>query len=405
MRGMVEHDRKQIAKVREAADRTADCLLHATLARYASVEPRAGLEARILANLRAAQTRIPKRAWWRLSLAATATAVLVVAVFLPWRSGRPAHPVDATVKPAPQSRETQLVLNSGSLARGDTIAPQQPPPQRAAVHRSRHDDVAVAVPKLDQFPSPRPLSQQEKMLRSYVAEDPVQAVLIARARSEALREDELEEIKASLVDHDGIQSTGKMIRPKDRPKENDMRKTLVVWTIVILGFMIFCQSAGCAQDVAQTKSGHEEKASEVPEKAVHAYRLDFSVNELEDGKKINSRQYSLNLNADDSNELKIGTRIPVEVKQGEFQYLDVGTNIWCRIGERPDGVPLSVRAEISNFAMPEQESGHNSRPALRQLQIRASTLAQLGNPMIVGSVDDPNSKRQFQLEVTVARLK
>jgi hypothetical protein len=42
---------------------------------------------------------------------------------------------------------------------------------------------------------------------------------------------------------------------------------------------------------------------------------------------------------------------------------------------------------------------------LRQLNINASTLAVLGKPMIVGSVDDPNSKRQFQLEVTVTKLR
>jgi 3D (Asp-Asp-Asp) domain-containing protein len=135
-----------------------------------------------------------------------------------------------------------------------------------------------------------------------------------------------------------------------------------------------------------------------------AYRLDFSVNELEDGKRINTRQYSMYLNADDANEIKIGTRVPVEGKEGEFQYLDVGTSIWCRIEERDSSLPLSVRAEISNFAMPEQQA-QQVRPVLRQLSIKASTVAQLGKPMVVGSVDDPNSKRQFQLEVTVTKLK
>jgi hypothetical protein len=65
---------------------------------------------------------------------------------------------------------------------------------------------------------------------------------------------------------------------------------------------------------------------------------------------------------------------------------------------------MSVRAEISNFAMPEQQ-GQQVRPVLRQLSIKASTVAQLGKPMVVGSVDDPNSKRQFQLEVIVSKLK
>jgi len=129
-----------------------------------------------------------------------------------------------------------------------------------------------------------------------------------------------------------------------------------------------------------------------------------TVKEIEDGKAINTRQYSMNLQANDSNEIKIGTRVPVETGQSQFQYIDVGTNIWCRIGERSEGVPLSVRAEISNFAIPDQSSGHESRPVIRQLQIKASTLPQLGKPMVVGSVDDPNSKRQFQLEVTVNKL-
>jgi hypothetical protein len=43
--------------------------------------------------------------------------------------------------------------------------------------------------------------------------------------------------------------------------------------------------------------------------------------------------------------------------------------------------------------------------AIVQLKIEASTTATPGKPLIVGSVDDPNSKRQFQLELTVTRLK
>jgi hypothetical protein len=184
-----------------------------------------------------------------------------------------------------------------------------------------------------------------------------------------------------------------------------MRKASAIWTITILGFMICGGMAAHAQDSAPAKSTAEAKSTPMADKPVHAYRLDFSVNELEDGKKINSRQYSLNLNADDANEIKIGTRVPVEAGHEQFQYMDVGTSIWCRIGERPDGVPLQVRAEISNFAIPDQAAGHESRPTIRQFRINASTLALPGKPMVVGSVDDPNSKRQFQLEVTVTKLK
>src|ERR1700757_3981362 len=93
-------------------------------------------------------------------------------------------------------------------------------------------------------------------------------------------------------------------------------------TTLMLGLTVLYVKA---QDAAPPKA-----ASEAIEPR-HAYRVDFALTEIEDGRKINSRQYALNLNAGESDQLKVGTRVPVEVKQGEIQYLDVGTNIWCRL--------------------------------------------------------------------------
>jgi len=206
-----------------------------------------------------------------------------------------------------------------------------------------------------------------------------------------------------------------------------MSKAKAILAMAILGFMTCWGAAGHAQEAessadksaratneklkaedrqsAENKQSAESAAQENREKPVHAYRLDFSVNELEDGKKLNSRQYSLNLNSEDANEIKIGTKVPVDSGHEQFQYMDVGTSIWCRIGERPDGIAMSVRAEISNFAIPEQGTGHEPHPMIRQFRINASTLALPGKPMVVGSVDDPNSKREFQLEVTATKLR
>ena len=64
-----------------------------------------------------------------------------------------------------------------------------------AVHRPQFI-VASANTKLDRFPSPQPLSEQEKILASYVEKYPEEAVLLARARTEAVRQDQLEEMKA-----------------------------------------------------------------------------------------------------------------------------------------------------------------------------------------------------------------
>jgi hypothetical protein len=44
-------------------------------------------------------------------------------------------------------------------------------------------------------------------------------------------------------------------------------------------------------------------------------------------------------------------------------------------------------------------------PIVRQIKISGSTLLVVAKPILIGSMDDPNSKRQFQLEVTVTKLK
>jgi hypothetical protein len=60
--------------------------------------------------------------------------------------------------------------------------------------------VVSAGPKLQQFPSPQPLSDQEKILANYVSEYPEHAALIAQARMEMSRRDQEEELRVPGVD-------------------------------------------------------------------------------------------------------------------------------------------------------------------------------------------------------------
>jgi hypothetical protein len=158
----------------------------------------------------------------------------------------------------------------------------------------------------------------------------------------------------------------------------------------------------------KTRLMQAEQPATEPEH-ITGYRIEFAINELEDSKKINTRHYSMNLSVgpgvvSPTKGLKIGTRVPVEAEQGKFQYLDVGTNIEAQLREFKGSTSLDVRVEISNFATPDQAS-KGGQPLLRQMVISGSTLVVLDKPFIVGTVDDPNSKRQFQLEVTVTKLK
>ena len=187
-----------------------------------------------------------------------------------------------------------------------------------------------------------------------------------------------------------------------------MRRTIALFVAII--FIGVCWSVSSAR--AQDESKKEATAQAAKVQPVQPYRLDFSFNELADGKIINTRHYSMNLTAGESNEIKIGTRVPVTSASSpgtdvvQYQYLDVGTNIWAQVREHGDEWVLVVRSEVSNLDT-ASDTPHpaGSTPVIRQIKISGSTLLAVGKPILIGSMDDPNSKRQFQLEVTVTKLR
>jgi hypothetical protein len=176
-------------------DRTSDDrALAAVLAKYAAVEPPPGLEERILVKLRASPQPV-NRVWSRWGLAAAAAVVIVAAVA--WRSGRPSHPVTRNDPPATTQGLRQPETQVANRDAGTFRAPRgHVPIRKAAVHPQPN---SAAHPKLDVFPSPQPLSEQEKILASYVATYPKDAALIGEARMEALRRDREEELQESAA--------------------------------------------------------------------------------------------------------------------------------------------------------------------------------------------------------------
>lgn len=192
-----------------------------------------------------------------------------------------------------------------------------------------------------------------------------------------------------------------------------MRRTNALFVAVI--YTGLCCGLCTAQSPDDSKK--ESPTQTAKFQPVQPYRLDFSFNELADGKVSNTRHYSMNLTAGESNEIKIGTRVPIASasstpnvtasSQVQYQYLDVGTNIWAQLREHGDEWVLVVRSEVSNFDT-SNESEHMtalSLPIIRQIKLSGSTLLAIGKPILIGSMDDPNSKRQFQLEVTVTKPK
>jgi hypothetical protein len=155
--------------------------------------------------------------------------------------------------------------------------------------------------------------------------------------------------------------------------------------------------------------------------SIEPYRLDFSFNELENGKKINTRHYTITITAGSANEIKIGTRVPVSPDTGtvpaQYQYIDLGTHIWAMLRDkgfamRPlDGLQLEVKSEISATkhedpdVAPRAPHSAFTPPIISEIKINGTTQLVIAKPMMIGYGDDPYSNRQFQLEVTATKLK
>lgn len=190
-----------------------------------------------------------------------------------------------------------------------------------------------------------------------------------------------------------------------------MRKARLAFTIL----MLLVALSGPAKS-AHAQEQQKENGTKSAEESVDAYRLDLSFNELDDGKKLNTRRYTIDLTGGRSNDIKIGTRIPVVTANcnssssssgsasEQYQYIDLGTHVWAQLISH--GGELHVTGDISSLdTSAGSEASSRLGPVIRQIRIDASTALVLGKPILVGSADDPNSKRQFQLEVTVTKLR
>jgi hypothetical protein len=171
----------------QAENRAVGDELDAALRRYAAVEPRPGFEERLLANLRTGQKRAPVGIGWRWPWAGAVAVVVLVLVFsLAWRTSKQHLSKATDPRITPDGRDTQVAKRASR--------PYLPSVHPTARQRPRPSTVRIA-PHLEQFPSPQPLSEQEKILAGYVAAYPEHAALVAEARAEALRRDAAEEMR------------------------------------------------------------------------------------------------------------------------------------------------------------------------------------------------------------------
>lgn len=159
---------------REERERMVDRVLNEALAPQ-EMEPRAGLEQRILANLRA---QPESRPWGRWVWAAAVVAVLIaLAVGLRLMDlTPPAKPPVAARQPSP----APAPKNVPAPAMRAHVRPRRGSPSTPVIAASV---TPPGPPRQDVFPSPEPLSEQERLFYQFVRQSPREAVQVAQMQA------------------------------------------------------------------------------------------------------------------------------------------------------------------------------------------------------------------------------
>jgi hypothetical protein len=136
------------------------------------------------------------------------------------------------------------------------------------------------------------------------------------------------------------------------------------------------------------------------------FHLDLVVKEVEGGKTINSRSYTMTISTEKNApnaSTRNGSRVPVSNGPGNLQMYEVGTNLDCRnVKEISTGLAFGLSADITSIA---SETGAPAPPVIRTVRWSSPVIVTLRKPTTVFTSDDPTSKRQFQLEVTATPIK
>jgi len=150
------------------------------------------------------------------------------------------------------------------------------------------------------------------------------------------------------------------------------------------------------------------------DRAKRTYRLTYTITEVDDGKRVGTQHFSMVLVSGQRTTMKQGTKIPVATgtvsetgsasTQTQFTYLDVGLNFDATLDESVNGIRLRSKAEQSSLGTDKSIAGVQE-PVIRQTVLEGTAVLTPGKPLILGSLDIPDSIRRLDIEVVMEVVK
>ena len=137
------------------------------------------------------------------------------------------------------------------------------------------------------------------------------------------------------------------------------------------------------------------------------YRLTYTITEMDGSQQTGTRHVALVVVSGGKTVFKQGNKVPIVTgvlnegsanPNSQVQYLDVGLNIDAALEESPDGLKLRSKIEQSRVA-DEKSSAGLPDPVIRQTTLEGTSTLTQGKPVVLGSIDIPETTRRQEIEI------
>lgn len=149
-----------------------------------------------------------------------------------------------------------------------------------------------------------------------------------------------------------------------------------------------------------------------------AFRLTYTLTEIDGGKTISTHQLGVNLVDGQEVKLKQGSKVPIATGsynpspgenkaagvQTQFTYIDVGLNFDSTLMAAGDSALL--KADVVRSSVAPEASGVGAQdPIVNQSEVSGVFMLALGKPVRIGSIDMMDSSRHLNIDATLEPLR
>ncbi len=173
--------------------------------------------------------------------------------------------------------------------------------------------------------------------------------------------------------------------------KNNLRIMLVTLTLLLPAVSL----------PVRAEAGEEQQTNEKP-RVRPQYEIKLTIYFLNDGKRINHKDYSVVLGHDDNGKIRTLKKVPVELQGGKTEYVETGVKYDINY-QFKDGAP-QVWVSLIVSGLSAAEGGPAAKSPIDEIQCGFVANLVPGVPTVGARLDAPDSNAGYEIEVTAVPL-